>query len=108
MVRIDLMFKIIICMVFTNVLSMIDPCYPTGDSCTKEDDCPKAFKCIDDSPDPDNSDEMNGICVGNKKIEGCGMGEGGNESIRFHLIKTVKKWNSNKVSSKWVALILEY
>ena len=68
MVRIDLMFKIIICMVFTNVLSMIDPCYPTGDSCTKEDDCPEDFKCKDDTPDPNNPDEMNGICVGNEKI----------------------------------------
>ena len=70
---------------------MIDPCYPMGDSCTKVDDFPEDFKCKDDTPDPKYPDEMNGICVGNEKIQGCGMEERGNEAKRFYLIKIIKK-----------------
>ena len=65
------MLNILIFLSISQVLTDIDPCYPTGGPCKKYEDCPKGWRCIDDTPDPINPENVDGICVGNKRIKDC-------------------------------------
>ena len=67
----EMILVIVIYLSVTRVLQDLDPCYPTGGPCTKYQDCPKNWACVDDSVDHTKPDEVHGICVGNERIKGC-------------------------------------
>ena len=70
------MLNIVILLGVSSVLSDIDPCYPTGGPCTKYQDCPKNWACVDDTFDPDKPHQIHGICVGNKRLDDCSFPQG--------------------------------
>ena len=61
-----MMLTIFICASFySSVFSMIHPCSQTDyERCTKDEECPENWECIDDTPDPINPNRIDGICVG--------------------------------------------
>ena len=90
------MLNLIIYLSISSVLTDLDPCYPTGGPCTSHRDCPKHWACFDDTPNPIDPHDINGICVGNKKIPGCDITNPGAKSCP----KTLPNYNVSIVSSE--------